>query len=158
MIARSANPERRCLAPGALHRPAPAGSGGRARRGRFPVQRGPHRGGQLGHREGLVDEQHAGLHQAAAVHLVPGIARHEDHFRVGALLREERIGRVRAALDTLSERDREALLLSAEGLGYDEIAQTLGMAHGSIGTTLARARRRLVEAYRAKEDTRDAAS
>ena len=90
------------------------------------------------------------LYRAEQPHAAPG----PDE----ALLREERIGRVRAALDTLSERDREALLLSAEGLGYDEIAQTLGMAHGSIGTTLARARRRLVEAYRAKEDTRDAAS
>jgi RNA polymerase sigma-70 factor (ECF subfamily) len=75
-----------------------------------------------------------------------------------ALLREERIKRVRTALDTLTDRDREALLLSAEGMGYDEIAQTLGMARGSIGTTLARARRRLVEAYRATEETRHAAS
>lgn len=74
------------------------------------------------------------------------------------LLREERIARVRRALDRLTERDREALLLSAEGLGYDEIAETLGLARGSIGTTLARARRRLVEAYRAMEDERDAAS
>lgn len=74
------------------------------------------------------------------------------------LLREERVARVREALDCLTERDREALLLSAEGMGYDEIAETLGLARGSIGTTLARARRRLVEAYRAREETRDVAS
>jgi RNA polymerase sigma-70 factor (ECF subfamily) len=71
------------------------------------------------------------------------------------LLRAERIGRVRSALDALSDRDREALLLSAEGLSYDEIAQTLGLSRGSIGTTLARARRRLVEAYRARDEGED---
>jgi len=72
--------------------------------------------------------------------------------------RGERIGLVRAALDTLTERDREALLLKAEGFSYDEIAATLGLARGAIGTTLARARRRLVEAYRAGEEKRHVAS
>ena len=61
--------------------------------------------------------------------------------------RNERTARVRAALDQISERDREALLLKAEGFNYDEIAETLGLAKGAVGTTLARARRRLVEAY-----------
>ncbi len=65
---------------------------------------------------------------------------------------------VRAALATLTERDREALLLKAEGFNYDEIAATLGLAKGAIGTTLARARRRLVEAYRAGERSTNAAS
>ena len=72
--------------------------------------------------------------------------------------RGERIALVRAALDSLTERDREALLLKAEGFNYDEIAATLGLARGAIGTTLARARRRLVEAYRAGEETRHVAS
>jgi RNA polymerase sigma-70 factor (ECF subfamily) len=65
--------------------------------------------------------------------------------------RREETERVRAALATLNERDREALLLRAEGFDYEEIAATLGLAKGAIGTTLARARRRLVEAYRAQE-------
>jgi RNA polymerase sigma-70 factor (ECF subfamily) len=65
--------------------------------------------------------------------------------------RNEDVARVRAALARLNERDREALLLKAEGFGYDEIASTLGLAKGAVGTTLARARRRLVEAYRAQE-------
>lgn len=65
--------------------------------------------------------------------------------------RREEAERVRAALATLNERDREALLLRAEGFDYEEIAATLGLAKGAIGTTLARARRRLVEAYRAQE-------
>lgn len=56
-------------------------------------------------------------------------------------------GRVRAALDQLTPRDREALLLWDAGLSYDEIAAQTGLAPGAIGTTLARARRRLVEAY-----------
>ncbi|TFG54252.1 MAG: sigma-70 family RNA polymerase sigma factor [Gemmatimonadales bacterium] len=61
--------------------------------------------------------------------------------------RDEQIADVRAALDQLTERDREALLLKAEGFNYEEIAATLGLAKGAVGTTLARARRRLVEAY-----------
>lgn len=64
--------------------------------------------------------------------------------------RNERSAKVRAALATLSERDREALLLKAEGFNYQEIAATLGLSKGAIGTTLARARRRLVEAYRSE--------
>jgi RNA polymerase sigma-70 factor, ECF subfamily len=64
--------------------------------------------------------------------------------------RNERSAAVRAALATLNERDREALLLKAEGFNYEEIAATLGLSKGAIGTTLARARRRLVEAYRSE--------
>jgi RNA polymerase sigma factor (sigma-70 family) len=67
------------------------------------------------------------------------------------LERKERAAAVRAALETLTETDRSALLLKAEGLSYEEIAAALGLAKGAIGTTLARARRRLVEAYRAQE-------
>jgi RNA polymerase sigma-70 factor (ECF subfamily) len=74
------------------------------------------------------------------------------------LERDDRIRAVRAALNQLNTRDREALLLKAEGFDYDEIAATLGLARGSIGTTLARARRRLVEVYRAQEKDRHAAS
>lgn len=67
-----------------------------------------------------------------------------------ALERKERADAVREALDTLSDRDREALLLQAEGFRYPEIATALGLAPGAVGTTLARARRRLVEAYHAR--------
>jgi RNA polymerase sigma-70 factor (ECF subfamily) len=72
-------------------------------------------------------------------------------------LRDEKIEAVRAALAQLSENDREALLLKAEGFDYGEIASALGLARGAIGTTLSRARRRLVEAYRTKGRTRDVA-
>lgn len=67
--------------------------------------------------------------------------------------RQERQQVVRAALARLSERDREVLLLWDAGLDYDEIAAQTGLARGAIGTTLSRARRRLVEAHRALEGT-----
>ena len=57
--------------------------------------------------------------------------------------------RVRAALEQLTPRDREVLLLWDSGLSYEEIAAQTGLARGAIGTTLARARRRLLEAYEA---------
>ena len=38
-----------------------------------------------------------------------------------------------------------------EGLDYPEIALALDLSVGSVGTTLARARRRLVEAYEAAQ-------
>jgi RNA polymerase sigma-70 factor, ECF subfamily len=72
--------------------------------------------------------------------------------------RSEKSARVRKALAELRDIDREVLLLKAEGFDYDEIAATTGLAKGAIGTTIARARRRLVEAYRAEEKDQHAAS
>lgn len=72
--------------------------------------------------------------------------------------RNEERAAVRAALAQLNERDREALLLKAEGFNYEEIAATLNLAKGAVGTTLARARRRLVEAYRSGKQGNDVAS
>jgi RNA polymerase sigma-70 factor (ECF subfamily) len=60
----------------------------------------------------------------------------------------------RRALDVLAERDRHALLLREEGLDYPEIAEILGIAVGSVGTTLSRARRRLVEAFEGRQSAR----
>jgi len=70
----------------------------------------------------------------------------------GGLEEMERRAAVRAALAKLGEKDRDVLLLWDAGLTYDEISQQTGLARGAIGTTLARARRRLVETYRAGED------
>ena len=61
--------------------------------------------------------------------------------------RERRIAAVEAALADLSDRDREVLLLWDAGLSYQEIAQQTGLAIGAIGTTLSRARRKLVDTY-----------
>ena len=49
------------------------------------------------------------------------------------------------------EAIREALLWEA-GLSYAEIARELGLSVGAVGTTLARARQRLVRAYNALEE------
>ena len=60
---------------------------------------------------------------------------------------DEQSEQVKLALGTLSSRDQEVLLLWDAGLSYPEIAEQSGLAVGAIGTTLARARRRLVEAH-----------
>ncbi|MGH7668394.1 MAG: sigma-70 family RNA polymerase sigma factor [Gemmatimonadaceae bacterium] len=64
-----------------------------------------------------------------------------------AMERAEDRAQARRALEQLAERDREALLMREEGLNYEEIAEALGLSVGSVGTTLARARRRLVEMF-----------
>lgn len=61
--------------------------------------------------------------------------------------REARERAARAALEQLSERDRETLLLWDAGLSYTDIAAQTGLSVGAVGTTLARARRRLVDAH-----------
>ena len=65
------------------------------------------------------------------------------------LERAQEAALARKAVDALAERDRDALLMREEGLDYDEIARALDLSPGSVGTTLSRARRRLVEAYEA---------
>ncbi|MCU0621485.1 MAG: sigma-70 family RNA polymerase sigma factor [Gemmatimonadales bacterium] len=63
---------------------------------------------------------------------------------------DERMGEVRSALAQLTPRDQEVLLLWDAGLSYPEIAERTGLAVGAIGTTLARARKRLVQAHEAQ--------
>jgi RNA polymerase sigma-70 factor (ECF subfamily) len=69
-----------------------------------------------------------------------------------ALERAQEQAMARKAVDALAERDRLALLMREEGLDYHEIAEALELSVGSIGTTLSRARRRLVEAYESLQD------
>ena len=66
-----------------------------------------------------------------------------------ALERAQEQAVARRALEVLDERDRNALLMREEGLDYQEIAAALELSVGSVGTTLSRARKRLVEAYEA---------
>lgn len=55
------------------------------------------------------------------------------------LERGEQVRAVRAALDRLSARDRQALLLRHAGYSHREIAAALRLAETSVGTTLVRA-------------------
>lgn len=57
-----------------------------------------------------------------------------------ALIAAEWQPRVRAALDAMPERERQLLLLRAEGYSYRELATALALADASVGTLLARAR------------------
>jgi len=81
----------------------------------------------------------------------------EDPTGTDNVEHERRRAAVQAALEQLSERDRDILLLWDAGLSYGEIAAQSGLSPGAIGTTLARARRRLVEAHEAVEGGHDAA-
>lgn len=70
--------------------------------------------------------------------------------------RTQRIGVVRDVLGQLPERDRQLLLMREEGFKYDEIATVIGVAPASVGTLIARALRKFVSAYEAREDSDDA--
>ncbi|HET9441096.1 MAG TPA: sigma-70 family RNA polymerase sigma factor [Longimicrobiales bacterium] len=70
---------------------------------------------------------------------------------------ERKQAAVEAALAQLSDRDREILLLWDAGLTYQDIAAQTGLSIGAIGTTLSRARRRLVEAFETTEGTQNVA-
>jgi RNA polymerase sigma-70 factor (ECF subfamily) len=54
-------------------------------------------------------------------------------------LRSETVRQVREALEALSDRDRQMLLLREEGFSYKEIADVAGVSRRSVGTILARA-------------------
>lgn len=69
------------------------------------------------------------------------------------LEREERRQVVREALARLDERDRTLLLLREEGLSYRELAGVAGVEVSSVGTLLARSRRRLERELTAPVDT-----
>lgn len=66
------------------------------------------------------------------------------------LLRQERCGRVRTVLALLKPREAQLLLLRADGLAYRDLAQTLGIQPGSVGTLLARAEAEFERKFRAR--------
>jgi RNA polymerase sigma-70 factor (ECF subfamily) len=63
---------------------------------------------------------------------------------------------VRAALDRMPERERQMLLLRAEGYGYRDIAGALNLNEASVGTLLARAKRAFRELYETGNEVGDA--
>ncbi len=66
------------------------------------------------------------------------------------VLREERRERVQTVLSALKPRDAQLLLLRADGLAYRELAETLGIQPGSVGTLLARAEAEFERRFRAR--------
>lgn len=64
-----------------------------------------------------------------------------------ALLHTEHVASVRRVLDTLSDRDRQLLLMHHDGMRYREIASRLGIAESSVGSLLTRAHRRFLGNY-----------
>lgn len=71
----------------------------------------------------------------------------EDGSPSQAVLRAESREEVRLALAALPERQRACLLLRHAGHSYAEIAETLGIAIGSVGVYLARGERAFRIAY-----------
>jgi RNA polymerase sigma-70 factor (ECF subfamily) len=67
-----------------------------------------------------------------------------------SLLAEERRERVQRVLAKLKPRDAQLLLLRADGMSYRELAQTLGIQAGSVGSILARAEHEFERRYRAR--------
>ena len=65
--------------------------------------------------------------------------------------RTEQIAAVRQVLNRLPERDCQLLLMREEGFKYDEIAHVIGVAPASVGTLIARALKKFVAEYEARE-------
>ncbi len=99
------------------------------------------------------DEARTVIRRRKHLVLLKGEAEAQEEERVKdpatELSEQEKWSRVREALDALSDKDRDVLLLWDAGQSYTEIAKQTGLAVGAVGTTLARARRRLAEAYEA---------
>jgi RNA polymerase sigma-70 factor, ECF subfamily len=66
------------------------------------------------------------------------------------ILARERRARVQAVLATLKPRDTQLLMLRAAGLAYREVAETMGINPGSVGTLLARAEAEFEKKFRAR--------
>lgn len=75
--------------------------------------------------------------------VVSGESRGADTSAAGADQRR----RVREALARMPERDRQLVVLSAEGYRYRDLAEALGLHEASVGVFLARARRAFRDVY-----------
>lgn len=86
--------------------------------------------------------------------VVRAVRSHSDPARSpdqAAAAEETRVA-VRQVLDRMPERERQLLLLSAEGYSYRDIALALELKEVSVGTLLARARQGFRELYRRVPD------
>jgi RNA polymerase sigma-70 factor, ECF subfamily len=88
-------------------------------------------------------DAHRLLHERAvdAEHLEAVVDPGDDPERV--VTRLDRRQRMLSVIAALPERYRQCLYLRAEGLGYREIARTLGMSLGAVAKALARVTYRL---------------
>jgi RNA polymerase sigma factor (sigma-70 family) len=64
------------------------------------------------------------------------------------VLRAERAGRVRAVLAKLKPTHAQILILRASGLSYKELADSLGVKLGTVGTMLVRAEKAFQKRFR----------
>jgi len=62
--------------------------------------------------------------------------------------RKEEVAHVREALEHMTEREREMLMMRHAGFSYREIAEAVDVAASSVGTLLARAERNFASIYR----------
>jgi RNA polymerase sigma-70 factor (ECF subfamily) len=88
-------------------------------------------------------EESAGIHQLQRTDPVDPAEQVE---------RSERRARVRHTLALMRPRRAQILILRHSGLSYAEIAASLGIAPGSVGTLLARAEKDFGRRYRALEE------
>ena len=72
-----------------------------------------------------------------------------------AVQRREQVAHVREALEHLSEREHDLLLMRHAGFSYREIAEAVEVAPSSVGTLLARAERNFVSVYRPPGESDD---
>ena len=79
----------------------------------------------------------------ARLGIEPAAEGHEQQV-VTAVVAQRRLPELASALAGLSARERDVVLLVALGqLGYEEVAEALGISSGTVGSRLSRARRKL---------------
>jgi RNA polymerase sigma-70 factor (ECF subfamily) len=89
--------------------------------------------------------------ELAGVNGVHAVAtNHTGDSALDEMLREERCARVRRVLSDMKPREAQLLLLRSSGLAYREVAQTLGIQPGSVGTLLARAEAEFERRFRTR--------
>lgn len=100
----------------------------------------------IDHIRKMKKRQHEAFDEGIAARDVDGAiaAAHDASSPTRALDRKELSGQIFDALDTLSPDHRQVVLLrEVEGLSYAEIAETMGIAEGTVMSRLFYARRKL---------------
>jgi RNA polymerase sigma factor (sigma-70 family) len=96
--------------------------------------------------DGLRSSERRRRYEKAAAAAVAQSQRGEDGY--DQVLRAERQQRVRAVLAELNPAQAQLLLLRASGHSYKELADTLAISSGSVGTLLLRAEAAFEARYR----------